>query len=100
MCYSEEHHSRPELMQLSPITPSDLCVLCVWFRLPHCLPVSAGGEGQLLESVLREELRFEQEEAAKAHGGAGTTARATEAGHAAAQVMGPEGGGWWAGGGS
>lgn len=36
---------------------------------------AAGGEGQLLESVLKEELRFEAEETAKAHGGAGTTAR-------------------------
>jgi hypothetical protein len=34
-----------------------------------------GGEGQLLESVLKEELRFEAEESAKAHGGAGATAR-------------------------
>jgi hypothetical protein len=34
-----------------------------------------GGEGKLLEGVLQEELRFEAEEAAKAHGGAGLTAR-------------------------
>jgi hypothetical protein len=36
----------------------------------------AGGEGKLLEGVLQEELRFEAEEAAKAHGGAGVTGRA------------------------
>jgi hypothetical protein len=36
---------------------------------------AGGGEGQLLESVLREELRFEAEEAATAHGGAGVTGR-------------------------
>ncbi|WIA13628.1 hypothetical protein OEZ85_007192 [Tetradesmus obliquus] len=36
----------------------------------------AGGEGKLLEGVLQEELRFEAEEAAKAHGGAGLTGRA------------------------
>lgn len=48
--------------------------------------VAGGGEGQLLESVLKEELRFEAEEAARAHGGAGTTARAPTDGHAAGQV--------------
>lgn len=31
----------------------------------------AGGEGKLLEGVLQEELRFEAEEVARAHGGAG-----------------------------
>lgn len=35
-----------------------------------------GGEGKLLEGVLQEELRFEAEEAARAHGGAGITGRA------------------------
>jgi hypothetical protein len=35
-----------------------------------------GGEGKLLEGVLQEELRFEAEEAARAHGGAGLTGRA------------------------
>jgi hypothetical protein len=34
-----------------------------------------GGEGKLLEGVLQEELRFEAEEAARAHGGAGLTGR-------------------------
>lgn len=36
--------------------------------------------------MLKEELRFEAEEAARAHGGAGTTARAPADGHAAGQV--------------
>lgn len=37
----------------------------------------AGGEGKVLEGVMQEELRFEAEEAAKAHGGAGQSAAIT-----------------------
>jgi hypothetical protein len=36
---------------------------------------AGGGEGQLLESVLKEELRFEADELSRAHGGAGATGR-------------------------
>ncbi|KAF8060078.1 hypothetical protein HT031_005017 [Scenedesmus sp. PABB004] len=44
----------------------------------------AGGEAKLLEGVLEEELRFEAEEAARAHGGAGLTGRAPGAGRGGA----------------
>jgi hypothetical protein len=56
--------------------------MCLWeaggglkVHVVQCVVFCLKGEGQLLESVLKEELRFEADEVSRAHGRAGKAAR-------------------------